>query len=64
LGKLVSEKKSLCPKSKTTKLEEDNIEYSILKRKVKVEIRKAKNINWKYKCSELQNMHNHQKLRY
>jgi len=40
LGKLVIEKKNLYLKSKTTKLQEDD-EYSILKRKVKVEIREA-----------------------
>jgi len=43
LGKLVIEKKKLYLKSKTTKLQEDNNAYSILKRKVKVEIWKAGN---------------------
>jgi hypothetical protein len=55
-GKLVSEKNKLYLKSKTTKLQEDNIEYSILKRKVKVEIRTAENRKWENKCSELENM--------
>jgi len=41
LGKLVIERKNLYLKNKTTKLQEDDNEYGILKRKVKVEIREA-----------------------
>jgi len=56
LGKLVIEKKNLYLKSKTTKLQEDNNEYCILKRKVKVEIRKAENRKRENKCSEFKNV--------
>ena len=56
LGKLVIEKKKLYLKSKTTKLQEDNNAYSILKRKVKVEIWKAGNWKRGNKCSEFENV--------
>jgi hypothetical protein len=56
LGKLVIEKKKLYLKSKTTKLQEDNNAYSILKRKVKVGIWKAENRKRENKCSEFENV--------
>jgi len=54
LGKLVIEKKNLYLKSKTTKLQEDDNEYSILKRKV--EIREAEKRKRENKCSEFENV--------
>jgi hypothetical protein len=55
LEKLISEKKMLYQKSMATKSKKDKNGYNILKRKVMVKVRKAKNREWENKCSELEN---------